>query len=58
MKVLIVYMVLFFLITAATVTVGLGMYSSLYQCHGQCGAGNKRCQERCLDKGYCPFEQR
>lgn len=27
-------------------------------CHGQCGHGDKRCQERCFAKGECPMEQK
>lgn len=25
-------------------------------CHGQCGHGDKHCQERCFAKGECPME--
>lgn len=25
-------------------------------CRGQCGHGNRRCQERCLNRGECPYE--
>jgi hypothetical protein len=28
------------------------------KCHGQCGHNNRDCQQVCLDKGYCPAEDR
>ena len=45
------YVAIVFLVAAAT-------YIGITQCHGQCGEGDRQCQDRCFKKGHCPFEER
>jgi len=37
---------------------GLSWLANHGKCHGQCGQNDRDCQQVCLDKGYCPAEDR
>ena len=37
---------------------GLSWLENHGKCHGQCGHNDRDCQQVCLDKGYCPAEDR
>ena len=37
---------------------GLSLLENRGKCHGQCGDNDRDCQHVCLDKGYCPAEDR
>lgn len=28
------------------------------RCHGECAGGDRRCQTMCLERGFCPMENR
>jgi len=48
------------LVTAIMISViGIALFGLVtlsQMCHGQCGHGDKQCQERCFAKGECPME--
>lgn len=37
---------------------GLSWLEKRGRCLGQCGHNDRDCQQVCLDKGYCPAEDR
>ena len=37
---------------------GLSLLEKRGPCQGQCGHNDRDCQQVCLDKGYCPAEDR
>jgi hypothetical protein len=49
---------LFMLATIPWLATGYLYFLEKNTCHNQCAHGDKRCQDRCFKKGYCPQEDR
>jgi hypothetical protein len=49
------YVLLTMIFVGALIIVGLVVRDYKTTCHGECGHGNRACQNRCLDKGVCPY---